>query len=189
MTLTTILAIVFGAVLVFWAVGARSRLVRLRGDSARQFAPVQVQIERRNALLMQWAASLQPMLENDLRPLEALFAACNQVQAACGQAQLQPTDARTLSSLRLAEETLAAARTRLLAELPAQVDRLILSGSSMAIGMTVASRHEELAAVDSTLAFARHQFNATAHSYNEAVRQFPAWIIAGLFGLGAVGTL
>jgi LemA protein len=44
---------VVGAALLFWVVGAYNRLVRLRGDLVRAFAPVGEQFKQRHGLLMQ----------------------------------------------------------------------------------------------------------------------------------------
>ena len=48
---------------------------------------------------------------------------------------------------------------------------------------------EELAAADSTLGFARRQFNEATQNYNDALDQFPTWVIAGLFRFRGAGTL
>jgi LemA protein len=53
----------------------------------------------------------------------------------------------------------------------------------------LAELHAELAASDTTLAFARRQFNDAVTEYNLAVRQFPTWIVAGLFRFRGAGTL
>ena len=89
--------------------------------------------------------------------------------------------ARPMTSLRLAEETLANARTRLNAELPAKPELLA--------GLAVSVLGEELAAADSTLGFARRQFNEATQNYNDALDQFPTWVIAGLFHFRGAGTL
>ena len=86
-----------------------------------------------------------------------------------------------MASLRLAEETLGEARNRLLASLPARPE--------MMAGVEVSLLNDELAAADSTLGFARRQFNEATQSYNDALDQFPTWVIAGLFGFRGAGTL
>ena len=48
---------------------------------------------------------------------------------------------------------------------------------------------KELDTADNTLGFARRQFNAATQLYNEALDQFPTWLIAGLFGFRGAGTL
>src|SRR5436190_8431665 len=139
------------AVLLFWAVGACNRLVSLRNDISRAFVPVDAQVRQRHLLLEQWVEALRPLLEHDPQAFEAVLAACGQLQAACDVVRARPSAARPMASLRLAEETLAEARSRLRAELPAKPE--MLAGLGMAVF------GEELSAADSTLGFARRQFN------------------------------
>lgn len=169
------------AVLLFWAVGAYNRLVSLRNDISRAFVPVDAQIRQRHMLLEQWIDALRPLLEHDPAALEAVLAACGQLQAACDVVRTRPSAARPMASLRLAEETLSEARTRLRSELPAKPE--LLAG----VGMTVLA--EELSAADSTLGFARRQFNEATQNYNDALHQFPTWVIAGMFQFRGAGTL
>ena len=181
MTTPQIVGWIVLAVLVAWAVGAYNRLVSLRNEISRAFAPVEVQVRQRHAMLMQWVESLRPLLEHDPRPLDALLAACGQLNAACDVVRGRPSAARPMASLRLAEETLQDARTRLRTEMPARPEMLAGTGIS-ALG-------EQLAAADSTLGFARRQFNEATQNYNDAIDQFPTWVIAGLFGFRGAGTL
>ena len=169
------------AVLVFWAVGAYNRLVSLRNDISRAFVPVDAQIRQRHLLLEQWVESLRPLREHDTQTLDAVLAACGQLQAACDVVRSRPSAARPMASLRLAEETLADARNRLKGELPAKPEMLA--------GVNFAVLGDELAAADGTLVFARRQFNEATQGYNDAMDQFPTWVIAGLFGFRGAGTL
>ena len=170
-----------GAVLVFWGVGAYNRLVSLRNDISRAFVPVDAQIRQRHQLLEQWVDALRPARPGDAVAFDAVIAACGQLQAACDVVRSRPSAARPMASLRLAEDTLAEARLRLKGVLPTQVDELAALG--------VASLTEELATADNTLVFARRQFNQATQGYNEALDQFPTWLIAGLFGFRGAGIL
>jgi LemA protein len=169
------------AVLVFWAVGAYNRLVSLRNDISRAFVPVDAQIRQRHMLLEQWVDALRPLLEHNPQSLDAVLAACGQLQAACDVVRARPSAARPMASLRLAEETLAEARTRLKGDLPARPEMLA--------GLGVAVFGEELSAADGTLGFARRQFNEATQNYNDALDQFPTWLIAGMFRFRGAGTL
>ena len=169
------------AVLVFWAVGAYNRLVSLRNDISRAFAPVEAQIRQRHMMVEQWVERLRSLLDQEQAALEAVVAACGQLQAACDVARARPSSARPIASLRLAEETLSEARMRLKAKLPARAEMLA--------GLGIASLGEELAGADSTLGFARRQFNEATQTYNDALDQFPTWVIAGVFGFRGAGTL
>ncbi len=169
------------AVLVFWGVGAYNRLVRMRHDIGRSFQAVEAQVTQRHAVLLRWADALVPLLEDVPQPIEAMRAAANQVLVALEQARARPSSPRAIAALRLAEDTLSAASARLHGELPSHLQQTHLSGASL----TLAGFQDELAAVASTLQFARRQFNESADQYNEAVLQFPTVLIAGLFGFRA----
>ncbi len=164
-----------GATLLFWAVGAYNRLVRLRGTIVRRFAPVDEQFCLRHALLHKQLEALAPMLHDDGPTLDELNAACQQAEAACSHARLRPGSTGAIASLRLAEEILTEARGRLAARLPAGVDPQNLGTS--------------ISSTDATLAFARRQFNDAVLEYNLAVNQFPTALLVSLFGFKAAGTL
>jgi LemA protein len=160
--------------------GGLQPLVSLRNDISRAFTPVDEQIRRRRALLDQWIEALRPAM-HDAAVLDAVTAASGQLQTACDVVRGRPSAARPMAILRLAEETLAEARLRVKSELPSRPEQLQRLG--------LAELAEELAAADSTLGFARRQFNDATQHYNEALDQFPTWVIAGLFGFRGAGTL
>lgn len=165
------------AVLVFWAVGAHNRLVQLRHAIVAAFAPVDEQFRLRHALLLRQADALAARLGERAAPetLEPLRAACGQAEGACLHARSRPGASGAITSLRLAEDILGEARTRLP---PAAVDDAEL-----------AQLAAELAALDSTLGFARRKFNDAVEVYNHAVQQFPTLVIAGLFRFRTAGLL
>ena len=181
---------IVAAVLVFWAVGAYNRLVRLRATIKLSFAGVEAHIRQRDALLAQWLADCSGALgasngSNDsstqAHTVNAVRSACVQVSAAVDHARAAPSAAQAIASLRLAEEVLIGARGRLRTELA--------SHARSNLAWDTVMQTDELAAVDGTLGFARGQFNEAVLVYSEAVIQFPTWIIAGLFGFRAAGVL
>jgi LemA protein len=149
--------------------------VRLRAAIVRQFAPVDEQFRQRHALLLQLVDALTPVLPNATDRLDALRAACQQVEAACAHAKLRPGTVGATTSLRLADDILTEARARL----PVQA----------APGLALADLNTQLAASDATLAFARRQFDEAVGEYNRAVKQFPTLLLVGLFGFRSAGTL
>jgi LemA protein len=153
------------AALLFWGVGAYNRLVRLRGDIVQRFAPVDAQFKQRHAMLMQQLDALAPVLAN----------ASALAENACAHARLHPGAAGAITSLRLAEEILTDARARLPVPTTA--------------GTALPELRLQLATIDTTLAFARGQFNESVAVYNHAIRQFPTRLLAGLFGFRAGGLL
>ena len=175
MSSSQIACAVVAAALLFWAVGAYNRLVRLRAAIPRQFAPLDEQFRQRHALLLEQAGALAPVLDGAATQLGALRAACQQVEAACAHAKVRPGAPGAITSLRLADEILAEARARLPA--PATGDD------------ELAALNTRLGASDATLAFARRQFNDAVTEYNHAVQQFPTLLLVGLFGFRAAATL
>ena len=149
--------------------------MRLRGAIVRQFAPVDGQFRARHALLLQLTDALAPVLANAAPRIEALRAACLQVEAACAHAKLRPGATGPITSLRLADEILAEARARL----PVQ----------SAAGSDLAALNLQLQTSDATLAFARRQFDAAVIEYNRAVKQFPTLLLVGMFGFRSAATL
>ena len=183
---------VFVAVLVFWAVGAYNRLVRLRAAIKQAFTATESQIRQRDALLAQWAEAsrAQAQATGESHAADAVLAACAQVLAASDHARAWPSGARAIAGLRLAEEVLGDARARLNTELAAMAPMVPMSPMSLTRPVIAPTpQAEALAAVDASLGFARHQYNDAAQTYNDAVAQFPTWVIAGVFGFRAAGAL
>jgi LemA protein len=162
------------AVLVFWIVGAYNRLVRLRSDLVARFGAVDERYRQRHVLLEQQLDLLSNALAAAAPRLEALRAACRQADAAREHARVRPGVASAVTSLRVAEDILADARSRL----PVQA----LPGADLP------ELNARLASSDTALAFARAEFNAAVEAYNEGVRQFPTVLIARLCSFRTAAT-
>lgn len=175
MTTTQIVGWAGAAVLLFWAVGAYNRLVRLRGAIVRQFAPVDEQFRARHALLLQQLDMLGSLLVNAAPRIEVLRAASLQVVAACAHARQRPGATGAVTSLRLADEILGEARARL--PVPS------------APGSDLAALNTQLQSSDAMLAFARRQFDEAVVEYNRSVTQFPTLLLVSLFGFRSAATL
>jgi len=155
------------AVVVFWIVGAYNRLVRLRSELVARFGTVDERYRQRHALLEGQLELLSTALASAAPRLDALRAACRQADTAREHARARPGAASAVTSLRVAEEILADARSRL----PVQ----------SVIGTDLPELNAKLATSDTALSFARAEFNAAVTAYNEAVRQFPTLLVARLF--------
>ncbi len=180
-TIALILAAVFG----FWIVGAYNRLVRLRSAINTAFGPLDVQIRQRHELLQLWTQALRDVLDDSVPAVDAVQAAAEQLLLAEDKARQRPSAQPAIASLRLAEEALASLRSQLVAELPAHLNQPILSER----GIDLAGLGDQILAVDSTLAFARQQFNTAVDEYNQALTQFPTNLLTGLFGFQAAASL
>ena len=167
MTTTQGTVTAIAAVVVFWIVGAYNRLVNLRSDLVARFAVVDERHRQRQALLEGQLELLSGALASAAPRLDALRAACRQAETAREHARARPGGESAVTSLRVAEEILADARSRL----PVQ----------SVVGTDLPDLNARLATSDTALAFARAEFNAAVDAYNEAMRQFPTVLVARLF--------
>jgi LemA protein len=165
------------AVLLFWSVGAYNRLMRLRADANAAFAAVENELVRQVELVR---SQLPPPEPTQPAPLEgepisfwsALHAAAAQLAASLAAAHGRPLQADNIAALGAAQEILAMAWER--AE---RDDAHDLAGPRLPD--TVLRRRQQmlLAAHAATEAF-----NQAVARYNEAIGQFPAVVLAWLFG-------
>jgi LemA protein len=168
------------AVLLFWAMGAYNRLMRLRSRGIVAFATLE-------GLFNQFLSMVKTNYpatgaSPDLHPVDqgndalfvawtALAAAADQFKASLKVAHSQPLNGPTMSALRTAFETLCLSWLRL-RNLPPD-----LVGA--AVPETLQSQWE-LVAVQ--VEMARNEFNSAVTNYNEATNQFPALLLARVFG-------
>jgi LemA protein len=81
MSLSTLVAIVVFALLVFWAVGAYNRLVRLKNIIANAFGQIDVQLKRRYDLIPNLVEAAKKYLQHEQSTLEAVILARNQARS------------------------------------------------------------------------------------------------------------
>lgn len=175
------------AVLLFWGVGAYNRLVRLRAEIITAFAALDAQWQRQLALvdatLPDWARPSQLTqpgeLMDDITLLwAALRGAAAQLAVALAAMRPRPLQAEAAAALGAAQDVLNTAWQRV------QQDANDLAGSSLPD--TVAAQWQQHAG---ETAKAQAQFNEAVARYNAAVVQFPAVLLAWLFGLRRAGAL
>lgn len=181
MTRLQITVVAMGAMLVFWAVGAYNRLMRLRSAIPRKFAALDEQFTLRHTLMQDLLDTLAPALAmspEEAQTLATLKDAATQAQAARAHAKAHPGAAGAMQSLRLAENSLLQAHGRLASGTGA--------GAELAAGTALSG---QIAALEPALRFAQSRFNDAVMEYNHAVHQFPTSLLAGLFGFRAAGAL
>ncbi|HZE90190.1 MAG TPA: LemA family protein [Rhizobacter sp.] len=174
MSTTHIVSWGIAAVLVFWAVGAYNRLVRLRNVIANAFAQIDVQLKRRYDLIPNLVEVASKYLAHERETLEAVTAARNQAKAAADLVRSRPGTAGPVSSLSMAEQVLHGALGRLMG--------LVEAYPELKADQTLRELSEELTSTENKVSFARQLFNDATLDYNNAAQQFPARVLAGLFG-------
>ena len=175
------------AVLLFWAVGAYNRLVRLRVAAVQAFSLLESQWLKHLAWIeVQWLHSSEdasaPVAAADVaeqrRPdLHVLQPAVAQFRACLQAAKLGPLKSESLGSLSSAWIVFRMAIRQLQADDDAGVPRLPQVLSPHWEQMLL----QDQAAVD--------VFNEAVQRYNQAIRQFPAILLAWVFAYRAAQSL
>ena len=165
------------AVLLFWAVGAYNRLMRLRAEAIAAFAAVDTELTRQVDLVREQLPPPEPTqpapLENEpISFWSGLHAAATQMGATLSGARTRPLDADRIEALSAAQDVLATAWER--AE---RDDAHDLAGPRMPDTVLLKRAQWLLQAHAATQAF-----NVAVARYNEAIAQFPAVLLAWLFG-------
>lgn len=172
-TRSLVLIAVF-ALLLFWAVGAYNRLVRLKNLIANAFGQIDVQLKRRYDLIPNLVDAAKKYLIHERETLEAVIAARNQARAASDAVRSRPTHAPGVMALTVAEQALGGSLNRLFA--------LAEAYPELKADETIRALSEELTSTENKVAFARQAYNDCVLDYNNAQAQFPALLIARLFG-------
>jgi LemA protein len=163
------------AVLLFWAVGAYNRLMRLRSDANAAFTNLEAELALQIALVRDQlppAATQPAALDDDRSFWTGLHAAAAQFSASLAAARARPLEPQGIAALGAAQDVLAMAWER--AE---RDDAHDLAGPRLPD--TVTSRRAQLAMQTHA---AIDQFDRAVVRYNDAIAQFPAVLLAWLFG-------
>jgi len=171
------------AVLLFWWMGAYNRLVRLRAQGLVAFTTLEALLDQYVLTVKTHfpqtaaddAACLTTPGDDEASVARAgLVGAARQFHASLKAAHVHPLNGATMSALRTAHETLCVSWSRL-QQLPPDLAGPALPG-------TLQSQWEQIAA---QVEVARAEFNRAVLHYNEAINQFPALLLARVFGFKA----
>ena len=170
------------ALLLFWAVGAYNRLVRLRGAALTAFQPVDARLSQFITLLQEQSPlAFDPQRTQPLVVPSALWAglqgASTQFDVALRVVRRQTLDPEAMDALRTAQDTLQVWWDRLVQECKDQPDHAPASW--------------QMAWMDNRrqTAEAAETFNQAVLAHNAAIGQFPALLLARLFSFRAAGCL
>lgn len=175
--------VVAAAVLLFWSVGAYNRLVRLRSGAKTAFAALEVELIRQAELVhASMPASLIPtgltqpgeLLDEVTALWSGLRAAATQLTISLGAMRPRPLDPEAAAALSEAHDVLMTAWSRVSHEAND------LAGSSIPEALT-----QQWQLMSARARSAGEHFNQAVNRYNEAIRQFPAVLLAWLFGFKA----
>ena len=161
------------ALLVFWAVGAYNRLVRLKNLIADAFVAIDMQFQERHDLILRLVEAAGEFLQHDPEALTPLVQARKTVSVANDALRSRPSSGLLATQLMVAEESLQQ-----------QLDHLWTGVSTLAMQADPKVRElaQQLTAIQSKMIFACQAFNLTVLQFNAAQLQFPTLMLARLFG-------
>lgn len=175
------------SIAVFWALGAYNRLMRLRSAVVQAFGSFDAHMVRLLALLGEWGAArvaASPTLDKDPETA-ALEGATTQLSASLAMARARPLQPQAVAALAAAREVLHASWQKAVA-LPQGSSMPGVSASEGAVAALPAAvwqvrwdehvQHNEQAI---------RVFNDAVLHYNAAIAQFPANLLAWVFGFKA----
>lgn len=167
---------VLSALALFWAVGAYNRLVRLRSEANQAFAALEAELARQVQLVHECIPPEEEQAQSQFAGGSAFWGglqgAAAQLQASLSAARSRPLDPDRIAALGAAQEILSMAWDR--AE---RDDAHDLAGPRLPENFS----GERIQLVRMTHAATEH-FNRAVNRYNEAIAQFPAVLLAWLFG-------
>ena len=115
MSPTDLIYVALPALLIFWAVGAYNRLVRLKNIIANAFGQIDVQLKRRYDHLPNLVEAAKKYLQHEQSTLEAVMLARNKAKSASDAVRSKPTQAAAVVALAAAEQALDGSLGRLFA--------------------------------------------------------------------------
>ena len=164
------------ATLLFWSVGAYNRLVRLRSQASRTFTAVALQLQRYAEIVAVVHTAEGPAPEPVAEEVSnlswtALHGALQQLMASLAAARDRPLQASAIRALAAADEVLQNAWLRVCTDGHGQ------DGAPLSPSLLLQWQDANL-----QVQHARIAFGQAVHSYNAAIAQFPARLLAWLFG-------
>ena len=166
-----VLALVILAIVA--SVAIYNRLVNYRNDAKNAFAQIDVQLTRRYDLIPNLVEVARKYLQHEQETLTAVIAARN--HAANALKNTEGSGGSTgVGALAAAEHALGARLGGLYATFENYPD--------LKADNQLAALREEIASTENRIAFSRQHYNDSITEYNSAIEQFPANIIAGIFG-------
>ncbi|MCB2006515.1 MAG: LemA family protein [Rhodoferax sp.] len=181
MTTTTLVLLVLLAIVLVLGIVIYNKLTRLRNAIANAFAQIDVQLKRRYDLIPNLVETARKYLQHERETLEAVIAARNQAQAAAGKARADLAGAGNVAALGAAEAALGGALGRLMVVVEAYPE--------LKADRNMREFAEELTSTENRIGFARQAYNDNVLDYNDAAMQFPANLVARLFGFDEAATL
>lgn len=150
-----------------------NRLVALRNRWRNAFSQIDVQLQRRYELIPNLVETARAYLTHERETLTAVTEARNGAEQQRQRAS-QQTDAGAIGALAAAEQQVAGALGRF---------NLVMEAyPELKADERLSELHADLASTENRVGFARQAYSDAVMRYNIGIEQFPAVIVARLFG-------
>lgn len=157
---------------VLWAIGGYNGMVKMDEQVQNSWANVETQYQRRADLIPNLVSTVKGYAKHEQQTLEDVVKARSEAtQVKVDAENLTP---EKLAAFQKAQSGVSSALGRLLAVAENYPD--------LKANQNFLELQSQLEGTENRITVARKDFNDTAKSYNQAIRQFPKNILAGLFG-------
>lgn len=159
-------------VVVLWAIGGYNGMVKMDEQVQNSWANVETQYQRRADLVPNLVSTVKGYAKHEQQTLEDVVKARSEAtQVKVDAENLTP---EKLAAFQKAQSGVSSALGRLLAVAENYPD--------LKANQNFLELQSQLEGTENRITVARKDFNDTAKSYNQAIRQFPKNILAGMFG-------
>ena len=157
---------------VLWAIGGYNGMVKMDEQVQNSWANVETQYQRRADLIPNLVSTVKGYAKHEQQTFEEVVKARSEAtQLKVDAENLTP---EKLAAFQKAQSGVSSALGRLLAVAENYPD--------LKANQNFLELQSQLEGTENRITVARKDFNDTAKSYNQAIRQFPKNILAGLFG-------
>lgn len=170
-----IFLIILAAIVVLWLVSIYNNLIRLKNQVKNAWGQIDVQLQRRYDLIPNLVETVKGYMTYEKGTLDAVIQARSKAMDARERIQAQGVPSGE------AMKDLMSAETVLRGSLP-QIFALAENYPQLRASETMAQLQEELRTTENQVAFARQSYNDQVMQYNTTQEQFPAVMVAKMFG-------
>ena len=167
-----IIPVAIVVVIVLWAIGGYNGMVKMDEQVQNSWANVETQYQRRADLIPNLVSTVKGYAKHEQQTLEDVVKARSEAtQVKVDAENLTPEKS---AAFQKAQSGVSSALGRLLAVAENYPD--------LKANQNFLELQSQLEGTENRITVARKDFNDTAKSYNQAIRQFPKNILAGIFG-------